>query len=304
VVPILAKNPVKNLIVNADDLGWTEGVNRGIAEAHGHGIVTSASLLANGAAFVSGVELALSREGLGVGVHLNLSNGAPVAPRELVTTLLNDAGEFAGGPESILVKLARHAMLLQEVEEEWDAQITRVREFGITPTHLDGHKHVQMLPGLFEIALRLAKRHDIGAIRVSHEESSLRSALSAGENQHAGQVLLQGVQARGLKLLAHDAREQAERAGIATADYFCGIAQTGELTREGLACLLRGLPEGTTELMCHPGFMDEELRKSDTRLQDSRRIEVEILTDKAIRNLVAEQGIRLIDYAFLAQEAA
>jgi len=288
---------VKNLIVNADDLGWTEGVNRGIAEAHGHGIVTSASLLANGAAFVSGVELALSREGLGVGVHLNLSNGAPVAPRELVTTLLNDAGEFAGGPESILVKLARRALQLQEVEEEWDAQITRVREFGITPTHLDGHKHVQMLPGLFEIALRLAKRHDIGAIRVSHEESSLRSALSAGENQHAGQVLIQGVQARGLKLLAHDAREQAERAGIATADYFCGIAQTGELTREGLACLLRGLPDGTTELMCHPGFMDDEL-------QDSRRIEVEILTDKGIRNLVAEQGIRLIDYAFLAQEAA
>jgi predicted glycoside hydrolase/deacetylase ChbG (UPF0249 family) len=295
---------VKNLIVNADDLGWTEGVNRGIAEAHGHGIVTSASLLANGAAFVSGVELALSREGLGVGVHLNLSNGAPVAPRELVTTLLNDAGEFAGGPESILVKLARRALQLQEVEEEWDAQITRVREFGITPTHLDGHKHVQMLPGLFEIALRLAKRHDIGAIRVSHEESSLRSALSAGENQHAGQVLIQGVQARGLKLLAHDAREQAERAGIATADYFCGIAQTGELTREGLACLLRGLPDGTTELMCHPGFMDDELRKSNTRLQDSRRIEVEILTDKGIRNLVAEQGIRLIDYAFLAQEAA
>ena len=295
---------VKNLIVNADDLGWTEGVNRGIAEAHGHGIVTSASLLANGAAFVSGVELALSREGLGVGVHLNLSNGAPVAPRELVTTLLNDAGEFAGGPESILVKLARRALQLQEVEEEWDAQITRVREFGITPTHLDGHKHVQMLPGLFEIALRLAKRHDIGAIRVSHEESSLRSALSAGENQHAGQVLIQGVQARGLKLLAHDAREQAERAGIATADYFCGIAQTGELTREGLACLLRGLPDGTTELMCHPGLMDDELRKSNTRLQDSRRIEVEILTDKGIRNLVAEQGIRLIDYAFLAQEAA
>lgn len=303
-MPILAKDAVKNLIVNADDLGWTEGVNRGIAEAHGHGIVTSASILANGVAFVSGVELALSREGLGVGVHLNLSNGPPVAPRELVTTLLNDAGEFAGGPESILVKLARRAMLLQEVEEEWDAQITRVREFGITPTHLDGHKHVQMLPGLFEIALRLAKRHDIGAIRVSHEESSLRSALSAGENQHAGQVLIQGVQARGLKLLAHDAREQAERAGIATADYFCGIAQTGELTREGLACLLRGLPEGTTELMCHPGFMDDELRKSDTRLQDSRRIEVEILTDKAIRNLVAEQGIRLIDYAFQTQEAA
>lgn len=294
---------MRNLIVNADDLGWTEGVNRGIAEAHANGIVTSASILANGAAFVSGVELALSREGLGVGVHLNLSDGAPMAPRELVTTLLNDDGEFAGGTEAILMKLARRAIVLSEVEQEWDAQITRVREFGITPTHLDGHKHVHMLPGLFEVALRLAKRHQIGAIRVSHEDSPLRTALAAGENQHAAMVLKQGVQARGLKLLARDAREQAEHAGIASADYFCGIAQTGELTREGVANLLRGLPEGTTELMCHPGYVDEDLRKSETRLQDSRRVEVEILTDRGIRNLVAEQGIRLIDYAFVAQEA-
>jgi predicted glycoside hydrolase/deacetylase ChbG (UPF0249 family) len=297
------RNAVKNLIVNADDLGWTEGVNRGIAEAHARGIVTSTSILANGGAFVSAVELALSRQGLGVGVHLNLSDGCPIASPESVSSLLNDRGRFAGGPEAVLVKLARRAVALNEVEEEWDAQISRVREFGITPTHLDGHKHVHMLPGLFEIALRLAKRHEIGAIRVSHEESSLRAALAAGENQHAGMVMKQGVQARGLKLLARDAREQAERVGIATADYFCGIAQTGELTRGGVGSLLRGLPEGTTELMCHPGYVDADLRKSGTRLQDSRRLEVEILTDKGIRNLVAERGIRLIDYAFVAQEA-
>jgi chitin disaccharide deacetylase len=294
---------VKNLIVNADDLGWTEGVNLGIAEAHGNGIVTSASLLANGQAFASGVELALGRQGLGVGVHLNLSDGAPIAPKELVSSVLNDEGEFAGGPESILMKLARRAIELEEVEEEWDAQICKVREAGITPTHLDGHKHVQMLPGLFEIALRLAKRHKIGAIRVSHETSSLRSALSAGEYRRGGKVMKQGVQARGLKFLARDAHEQAEQSGIATADYFCGIAQTGELTRKGLASMLRGLPEGTTELMCHPGYVDDDLRKSETRLQDSRRLEVEILTDREIRNLVAEQGIRLIDYSFVAQEA-
>src|SRR5277367_1331527 len=101
------KQVMKNLIVNADDLGWTEGVNLGIAEAHANGIVTSASLLANGQAFASGVELALSREGLGVGVHLNLSNGAPIAPKELVSTILNDNGEFIGGPRAILMKLAR-----------------------------------------------------------------------------------------------------------------------------------------------------------------------------------------------------
>jgi predicted glycoside hydrolase/deacetylase ChbG (UPF0249 family) len=160
-----------------------------------------------------------------------------------------------------------------------------------------------MLPGFFEIALRLAKRHGIRAVRVSHEESSLRAALSAGAKQKGTVVMKQGVQARGLKLLAPDAREQAERAGIATADYFCGIAQTGELTREGVLRLMEILPEGTTELMCHPGYVDAELENSATRLQASRQAEVEILTDTGIRNLVASHGIRLIDYGFVAQEA-
>lgn len=294
---------MRNLIVNADDLGWTEGVNRGIAEAHRNGIVTSASLLANGAAFGSAVELVRTTPALGVGVHLNLSDGEPVAPRELVTSLLNQRGELEGKPESLLLRLARRSVSLEEVEREWDAQILKVRDSGIQPTHLDGHRHVQMLPGLFEIALRLAKRHGIAAIRISHEASSLRAALSFGTKQKGAVVMRQGVQARGLKLLAPDAREQAERAGIATADYFSGIAQTGELTREGVLRLLEILPEGATELMCHPGYVDAELAKSGTRLQASRQKEVEILTDTEIRNLVASQGIRLIDYAFVAQEA-
>jgi len=294
---------LRNLIVNADDLGWTEGVNRGIAEAHRNGIVTSASLLANGAAFASGAELARATPGLGVGVHLNLSDGEPVAERELVTTLLNERGELEGKPEGLLLKLARRSILLDEVEREWEAQVQKVRDAGIEPTHLDGHRHVQMLPGLFEIVLRLAKRHGIAAVRISHEESSLRAALSSGAKQKGTVVMRQGVQARGLKMLARDAREQAERAGIAAADYFCGIAQTGELTRDGVLRLLEILPEGTTELMCHPGYADAELAKSATRLQGSRQMEVEIFTNTEIRNLVASQGIRLIDYAFVAQEA-
>jgi len=294
---------VKNLIVNADDFGWTEGVNRGIVETFRNGIVTSTSLLANGAAFADALEKASSAPGLGVGVHLNLSDGAPVADRESVTSLLNDEGEFAGGPESLLLRRARRGLLLGEVEREWEAQIEKVRDAGIEPTHLDGHKHVHMLPGLFEIALKLAKRHEIGAIRIAHEASSLRAALSSGEKQRGAVVLKQGAQARGLKLLARDAREQAERAGIGAADYFCGIAQTGELTKEGVARLLKNLPDGTTELMCHPGYVDAALLKTATRLQDSRRTELEILTDTAIRNLVASQGIRLIDYGFITQEA-
>jgi len=290
---------MKNLIVNADDLGWTAGVNRGIAEAHRNGIVTSASLLANGSAFDDGVKTARALPGLGVGVHLNLSDGKPAAPADQVKSLLNEEGRFAGGPESLLLRLSTKSLLAREVEKEWDAQIGKVRAAGIHPSHLDGHKHVQMLPGLFGIALRLAKKHGIAALRVSHEASPLRTALTDG-SEASGVLLKQGVQARGLKLLARDARAMAERAGISTADYFCGIAQTGVLTKAGVAKLLESLPEGTTELMCHPGYADRDLRESGTRLQESRQIELEILTDKDIRKSIAELGIRLINYEEIA----
>ena len=299
----MANARVRNLIVNADDLAWAEGVNRGIAEAHRTGIVTSTTILANGAAFASAVDLVKVTPSLGVGVHLNLSDGKPVSPPETVPSILNDRGEFKGGPDALLLRVARRNLRLKEVEIEWESQIQKVVNAGIQPTHLDGHKHVHMLPGMFEIVLRLAKRNNIAAVRISHEGSTLRAALSTGEKQNIPLVMKQGVQARVLKLLARDARALSEAAGIASTDYFCGIAQTGELTIEGMKCLLQNLPEGTTEMMCHPGFMDKELEESATRLQDSRELEVQILTSPDIRNLVASQGIRLIDYAFVAGKA-
>ena len=294
---------MKNLIVNADDLGWTEGVNRGIAEAHRRGLVTSTSLLANGRTFESGLAVHRDHPELGVGVHLNLSDGPPTAPAPRVRGLLNKAGELEGGPESLLLRIAARSLPLDEVELEWDAQIAKIKGAGISPTHLDGHKHVHMLPGLFQLALRLARKHGVGAIRIAHEESRLRAVLSSGGELKSSVMLKQGMQARGLKLLARDAREMARRAGITSTDYFCGIAQTGVLTREGVERLLDTLPDGTTELMCHPGYMDEDLQRSRTRLQGSRQAELEILTDTAVRKIVAMRGIRLINYGFLAQAA-
>src|SRR6266513_1611409 len=151
--------------------------------------------------------------------------------------------------------------------------------------------------GLREWRVSGTRRFRKSAMLVSHRRTS------TGKKQHAAVVLKQGVQARGLKLLARDAREQAGHAGISTADYFCGIAQTGELTREGVAQFVKSLPDGTTELMCHPGYTDAALQKTHTRLQDSRQTELQILTDTGIRNLVASLGIRLIDYGFVTQEA-
>src|SRR5262245_12956940 len=106
---------MKDLIVNADDLGWTAGVNRGIAEAHRNGIVTSTSLLANGEAFDDGVITARALPAMGVGVHLNLSDGTPLSSKKAVPSLLDETGKLSGGPEQLLLKLARRKLKLSEV---------------------------------------------------------------------------------------------------------------------------------------------------------------------------------------------
>lgn len=287
---------MKNLIVNADDLGWTEGVNRGIAEAHRGGLVTSASLLANGRAFVSALDVARSNLELGVGVHLNLSNGPPTANPNEVSSLLNAQGQLHLATGALFLRIVTSRLNLDEVQREWEQQIRKVRGAGISPTHLDGHKHVHMLPGLFEIAVRLAKKHGIRGIRISHEDSRLRAWLSSGTQQNTTVLLEQAAQARVLKFLARNARDLADHAGLITTDYFCGIAQTGALTSDGVETLLKNLPDGTTELMCHPGYADDDLQNSPTRLQQSRQAELRILTEERTRKLVAREGIRLISY--------
>src|SRR6266567_1769351 len=116
---------MRNLIVNADDLGWTQGVNRGIADAHRNGIVTSTSLLANGWAFEEGVQTALQLPRLSVGVHLNLSDGKPIVSAGEVKSLLDENGDFSGGPETLLFRLTAKTLATKEVEVEWNAQIEK-----------------------------------------------------------------------------------------------------------------------------------------------------------------------------------
>lgn len=286
---------MKQLIVNADDLGWSDGVNRGILEAHRRGMVTSTSLLANGETFAVAVRLLQEAPHLGVGVHLNLSDGPPVLPRWEVASLVNPEGRFYGGPGGLLLRLLRGRVRLREAEREWDAQIEKVKRAGIAVTHLDGHKHVHMLPGLFDVALRLARRHGIRAMRVSIERCG--AAAAPVRTLRAWKQRLQG---RALALLALDAADRARRAGVVSPEFFCGLTDTGLLTRDALAAILKNLPEGATELMCHPGYADAGLQQTRTRLQGQRQLELEALTCPDNIKLLAEMRVELIDYIGLA----
>ena len=165
------------LIVNADDFGLTEAVNRGIIRAHREGIVTSASLMACGGAFDHAVELARQNPRLGIGVHLTLTQEAPLSDPSSVPTLASDGERF---PRSIfeLVRRYRAGKLdAAEIGRELGAQVDRVVETGLRVTHFDGHQHVHVLPDVLAIAHELGARHGIDAARCPAELLRLGSPI-------------------------------------------------------------------------------------------------------------------------------
>jgi predicted glycoside hydrolase/deacetylase ChbG (UPF0249 family) len=261
----------RTLVVNADDLGLTLGVNDGIFDAHDHGILTSASLMASAAAATDAIRRAANRPSLGIGVHLTLVDGAPMLPPDHVPTLQDD-GRFHPSWRPFIVACLLGRVSMDDVERELTAQIEYVVSHGITPTHLDAHKHVHLFPPVFEIAVRLAERFLIPVIRVPYERSLADLPMF---------------------VWAHHDRRLAASHGIFTPQ-FVGRAMTGVMTEETLSAAMRRLRPGHTELMVHPGYVDDALRQMPTRLRASRETEVALLTSRAIGQLIAAENIHLV----------
>lgn len=290
---------MKSLIVNADDFGLTEGVNRAILDGHRSGIITSTTLMANGMAFDSAVAAALATPKLGIGVHLNLTQGRPVSPASQIPSIVTTNGSFYPSPG----KLAREVLIrranLKDIESELRSQIEKVALTGIRITHFDGHKHIHLLPPIFGVVLKLAREFGICCVRSPVEPAvsalgPLRTGLH-GWPRRAKQYLL----ARALSTLGACQAGKVKDAGICRTDRFYGLSQTGFLDAPLLEQILRTLPEGSSEIMCHPGYVDEALLGVRTRLQSERKTELEALTSIHIRQLVDEMEINLIPYTEL-----
>ncbi len=176
------------LIVNADDFGLTEAVNKGIVEAHVRGIVTSTTIMANGRAFDAAVSTSRRVPGLGIGVHLNLTAGEPVAPARNIPSLVDRHERLHWSPGRLLRALVARKVNLAEIETELRAQITKVFGAGIRPTHLDGHKHVHLLPGVSQIVIRVAQEFSITAIRCPREIAPNLARLLSGRSSRNRRV--------------------------------------------------------------------------------------------------------------------
>jgi chitin disaccharide deacetylase len=258
----------KLLLLNADDFGFTRDVNAGVVHCHQAGILTSTTLMANGAAFDDAVRLSRENPTLDIGCHLvlvqgrSLVTGAPLPekPQHLVSALL--AGRI-------------------QPYTELRAQVEKLIDAGIRPSHFDTHKHTHILPPVFSAVVRLAREFKVPFVRLPFDAGWWP-----------------------LRPLDNWYRYTLKRAGLRATDHFLGFRLTDRLTEHTFAAALERLPAGSTEFMCHPGYLGQELQHAPTRLKETRVRELEAITSSKISALLKRESVTLINYRNLASSGA
>ncbi len=288
---------MRRLIVNADDFGLTAGVNRAIVETHIGGVVSSATLMANGARFEDAVTAARSAPNLSVGCHVVLVDGTPVSPPGALDTLVAIRSAEPDKFYSSLSAFAARAMLggfdRDQLVAEVTAQIRKIQATGLPVTHLDTHKHAHIFPEILAALLRAARICGVRAIR---NPIVPVKALHARQFKGKAHLWKRYGQVRILHTFSGQFHQRTKRAGLVTPDGVLGVIGTGSVGISLLRQTLASLPEGTWELVCHPGYNDADLRAARTRLLDAREEERRLLTSAELRQFLDEQKIRVISY--------
>lgn len=290
------------LIVNADDFGLTAGVNRAIVEAHQRGIVTSTTLMANGAAFDDAVRLAKHTPTLEVGCHVVLMDGEPLLPREQVASLVTDGRSFRPDFASFAWSALRRRLNEQEIEREATAQMRKILDAGLQLSHFDSHKHAHMLPMVLRPLLRAAKACGVPALR--NPFAPLRP-LAYAHLFRRPRLWTRYSEVKLLRGLHERFQREVSASGLRTTDGSFGVVSTGALDLPLLQAIAGCIPDGIWEFVCHPGYNDADLDRVRTRLRSSRVLELDVLTSEKARAALAARGVRLTNFSALgAQESA
>jgi predicted glycoside hydrolase/deacetylase ChbG (UPF0249 family) len=272
------------LVINADDLGFAPGVNRGIFDAHAAGTVTSASMMVTTPAFAEAAErVRRDASSLSVGLHLNLVVGAPLSA---VPSLVDPAtGHFHP-----LDAFVRHALAGQieaaEVRRECEAQLAALVAAGVTPTHIDSHRHVHAMPGVLPVVAAVAHAAAIPVVRRPLDRVSVLDPVASAKMlvMHAAwRTALTGV-------------APAHRGLLARAPHFRGIAMQGSPDmRDRLLATIDQLPLGTTEIMVHPGYDDDVLAAQDA-FRAERVVDLNALRDPAVVARLQKGDVKLVTF--------
>ncbi len=274
------------LIINADDLGLSENVNEGIVEAWKHGVVTSASLMACGPSFDHAVDLLKKNPGLDFGVHLTLVEERPLSPAAQIPGLIGADGRFHAHAFVFLRKYFLGRISAEAVGIEWVAQIRRVVNAGLNPSHLNSHQHLHFLPKLRVVITDLAREYGIPAVRLPR---CFRDVLGGGAGRWARYLQM---------LILSGLCRSGDRKGLASPEVLMGFCDSGRLDFQALEKIVQHLPRaGVCEIICHPGRSDPGSPYRHWHYQWDR--ELAAFCDPRLAAIITERGAELISYKAL-----
>ncbi|GAB4343106.1 MAG: hopanoid biosynthesis-associated protein HpnK [Candidatus Abyssubacteria bacterium] len=285
------------LIVNADDFGLEEEVNAAVIAAHRNGIVTSASLIANGRGFYNAVALARENPNLGVGAHLSLTRGpsllgGPILGPSDVPSLVRGDGLFPQNPTTLSARILMGFVKISHIRKELAAQLERIHSAGVRISHIDSHQHIHLCPPVFRIVVELASQYQVQWLRmplrrVSPGNASLRGWLKGGT--------VEKLAARNMPV--------AVAAGLRSADCYAGIECAGHLSEDGIEKMLMSHPGGMMELLSHPGLDDAQLSRNHPWNYKWSE-ELSALCSIRVREVVKKAKLTLTNYLRLGDEAS
>ena len=279
---------MKNLIVNADDFGRHEFINRAVERAFNAGCLKSATLMAGGIAFDDAVNLAKKIPNLGVGIHFTLANGNPVLNPKKIPSLVTEEGIFHDNYVKFLKRYLSGKISLSEVRSELAAQLEKILNTGLTLTHFDSHQHLHHIPGVMEITFKLAAAAGIKAMRVANTK------LFDGELDSLGKFFGR----LGLGSLAKFTAHVAHKKNFATPENFAGIVAGESVSENFMLNLIENLQDGTTEVMLHPG-VDNKILQDFCQWNHDFEEELAAVTSPKVLNALAEKKIAAINFSDL-----
>jgi chitin disaccharide deacetylase len=252
--------------------------------------------MANGSAFEHATQMAKTVPYLSVGCHVVLLDGEPVLDAQNIRTLVSHvsgSARFRDGLKSFAALALSGRLDRDEIEAEASAQIRKVQSAGISVSHVDTHKHTHLFPAVLRPLLRAAAACGVRAVR---NPFGSRRPLRSHELFARPGLWTRYAEVRILRGFASKFRTAVDREGFVTPDGTLGIVVTGALDERLFRALAENIPEGTWEFVCHPGYNDDDLRTARTRLRESRETELAVLTRPEARQLLSQEGVKLISY--------
>ncbi len=279
---------MKYLIVSADDFGMAKGINEGIARACKEGIVTNINVIPAGDAFYDCLTWLKSIAPAEIGAHLALTEISPLSSPGRIPTLVDKDGRFHKNHNIFFLKLFLGKISEEEIALELKSQMDRLKSVGIPVTSLSSHEHIHLYPDILKIFIKIAKEYDVPAIRYVRGDVMVSPI---GFKKLYRKMVLSFFQMGIGRIL--------KGSGLKYTDNFTGLLDSGNLDEETLISMLKAIPDGTTELVAHPGLLSPEVLD---RCVFHKRCETDLaaLISKRVRKFIEDNGIVLINFSSLS----